>query len=91
MRPIEPESVFGQGKANKQYCRFRHFGKDLITMDFAIFAIAFNLVKMHNKRKSMPKNSRKSPALLKITLIVVIFTRNHKNYYDNTINLRLVA
>jgi hypothetical protein len=25
-RPIEPEAVFGQSKANKQYNRFRHFG-----------------------------------------------------------------
>jgi hypothetical protein len=91
MRPIEPESVFGQGKSNKQYCRFRHFGKDLITMDFAIFAIAFNLGKMYNKGKITPKNSLKSPDLLKITLPVVIFTRNHKIYHHDTTNLKLAA
>ena len=28
------------------YKRFRHFGKDKVTMDFAFFAIAFNLKKM---------------------------------------------
>ena len=28
------------------YRRFRHFGKDKVTMDFAFFAIAFNLKKM---------------------------------------------
>ena len=29
------------------YRRFRHFGKDKVTMDFAFFAIAFNLKKMN--------------------------------------------
>ena len=45
-RPIEPEAVFGQMKADMHYKRFRHFGKDKILMDFAFFAIAFNLKKM---------------------------------------------
>ena len=45
-RPIEPEAVFGQMKYNKDYHRFRHFGKDKIAIDFAIFAIAFNLLKL---------------------------------------------
>ena len=34
-RPIEPEAVFGQMKNNMHYKRFRHFGKDKVTMDFA--------------------------------------------------------
>ena len=46
-RPIEPEAVFGQTKSNKHYNRFRHFDKDKVMMDFAIFAIAFNLGKMY--------------------------------------------
>ena len=45
-RPIEPEAVFGQMKYNMHYRRFRHFGKDKVTMDFAFFAIAFNIKKM---------------------------------------------
>ena len=45
-RPIEPEAVFGQMKYNMGYKRFRHFGKDKITMDFAFFATAFNIKKM---------------------------------------------
>lgn len=45
-RCIEPEAVFGQMKCNKAYRRFRHFGKDKVTMDFAFFAIAFNIGKM---------------------------------------------
>ena len=45
-RCIEPEAVFGQMKYNMQYRRFRHFGKDKVTMDFAFFAIAFNIKKL---------------------------------------------
>lgn len=45
-RCIEPEAVFGQMTQNMQYKRFRHFGKDKVTMDFAFFAIAFNIKKM---------------------------------------------
>jgi Transposase DDE domain len=48
-RPIEPEAVFGQTKANKHYNRFRHFDKDKVMMDFAIFAIAFNIGKLYRK------------------------------------------
>ena len=48
-RPVEPEAVFGQMKYNMGYKRFRHFGKDKITMDFAFFAIAFNIKKMAAK------------------------------------------
>ena len=45
-RCIEPEAVFGQIKNNMAYRRFRHFGKDKITMDFSFFAIAFNIKKL---------------------------------------------
>ena len=45
-RPIEPEAVFGQMKYDMHYKRFRHFGKDKVTMDFAFFATAFNIKKM---------------------------------------------
>ena len=45
-RPIEPEAVFGQMKYDMQYKRFRHFGNDKVTMDFAFFATAFNIKKM---------------------------------------------
>ena len=50
-RCIEPEAVFGQMKFDMAYRRFRHFGKDMATMDFAFFAIAFNLKKMIVKMK----------------------------------------
>ncbi len=58
-RPIEPEAVFGQMKYNMQYKRFRHFGKDKVTMDFAFFAIAFNIKKMAAKMRKqgiLPNN-----------------------------------
>ena len=45
-RCIEPEAVFGQMKYNMAYRRFRHVGEDKVTMDFAFFAIAFNIKKM---------------------------------------------
>lgn len=32
-------------KNNMNYKRFRHFGKDKVFMDFAFFAIAFNIKK----------------------------------------------
>ena len=48
-RCIEPEAVFGQMKFDMAYRRFRHFGKDKVTMNFAFFAIAFNLKKMITK------------------------------------------
>lgn len=38
-----PEVVFGQMKNNMHYKRFRHFGKDKVRMDFAFFAMTFNL------------------------------------------------
>ncbi|MDR1552223.1 MAG: IS1182 family transposase [Prevotellaceae bacterium] len=94
-RPIEPESVFGQGKSNKNYFRFRHFGKELITMDFAVFAIAFNIGKLYNKGKITPKNRQKLPVLSEIVVFAVVFYEKYKillqkeNYY--TQNLKLAA
>uniref|UniRef100_UPI0025A9EFE8 transposase n=1 Tax=uncultured Duncaniella sp. TaxID=2768039 RepID=UPI0025A9EFE8 len=57
-RCIEPEAVFGQMKFNMAYRRFRHFGKDKVTMDFAFFAIAFNIKKMCSKIAKQAKNGR---------------------------------
>jgi len=70
-RPIEPESVFGQTKANKQYNRFRHFGLDKVKMDFAIFAVAFNIGKLYNKAQNVTKNQKKSPFFAKNTHIYI--------------------
>ena len=55
-RCIEPEAVFGQMKFNMAYRRFRHFGKDKVAMDFAFFAMAFNLKKMCSKMAKRTKD-----------------------------------
>ena len=60
-RCIEPEAVFGQMKFNMAYRRFRHFGKDKVTMDFAFFAIAFNIKKMCSKIAKQAKNGGNAP------------------------------
>ena len=60
-RCIEPEAVFGQMKFNMAYRRFRHFGKDKVTMDFAFFAIAFNIKKMCSTIARQAKNGGNTP------------------------------
>ena len=62
-RPIEPEAVFGQIKYNMQYKRFRHFGKDKVTMDFAFFAMAFNIRKMAAKMAKGGKSTVIDPLI----------------------------
>ena len=54
-RCIEPEAVFGQMKYDMAYKRFRHVGLDKVNMDFAFFAIAFNLKKMCSKMAKQAK------------------------------------
>lgn len=60
-RCVEPEAVFGQMKFNKAYRRFRHFGKDKVTMDFAFFAIAFDIGKMCSKMAKRAKKGGNTP------------------------------
>lgn len=52
-RCIEPEAVFGQMKTDMNYKRFRHLGKDKVAMDFAFFAIAFNIKKNGSKNSNI--------------------------------------
>lgn len=60
-RCIEPEAVFGQMKFNMAYRRFRHFGKDKVTMDFAFFAIAFNIKKLCSNMVKQGQNWENTP------------------------------
>ncbi len=60
-RCIEPEAVFGQMKFNMAYRRFRHFGIDKVSMDFAFFAIAFNIKKMCSKIRKQTNNGGNTP------------------------------
>jgi transposase len=77
-RPIEPEAVFGQTKSNKQYNRFRHFEQDKVMMDFAIFAIAFNIQKMHRKPQkpqNKPKNTIESAQKTQFCILFLLFVQ----------------
>lgn len=73
-RAIEPEAVFGQMKFNKSYNRYRHAGKDKLEMDFAIFAIAFNILKLHKKATKKRKNAKNSLQNAKMLLFNIIFS-----------------
>ena len=83
-RCIEPEAVFGQTKYNKAYKRFRHFGKDKVNMDFAFFAIAFNIGKMC--RKTNFKELKSVMEVLLATFICFIqvyigYLKPNKSFY----------
>lgn len=76
-RPIEPEAVFGQMKYNMAYRRFRHLGIDKVTMDFAFFAIAFNIKKMCARiAKERTKLSDTSKNGLKALSLEIISVKN---------------
>ena len=48
-------------KYDMAYKRFRHVGIDKVCMDFAFFAIAFNLKKMCSKIAKQTKNGGNTP------------------------------
>ena len=75
-RCIEPEAVFGQMKYHMAYRRFRHVGEDKVTMDFAFFAIAFNIKKMCAK---MRKAGERLITLAKYIFMGLFITRYNGN------------
>ena len=83
-RPIEPEAVFGQMKFNMAYRRFRHFGKDKVTMDFAFFAIAFNIKKWAAKTAKSTRNGGNTPSFLLFCLTVQILTPENRIFWGKT-------
>ena len=83
-RPIEPEAVFGQMKHNMAYRRFRHFGKDKVTMDFAFFAIAFNIKKWAAKTAKCTRNGGNTPSFLLFCLTVQILTTENRIFWKKT-------
>ena len=83
-RPIEPEAVFGQMKFNMAYRRFRHFGKDKVTMDFAFFAIAFNIKKWAAKTAECTRNGGNTPSFLLFCLTVQILTPENRIFWGKT-------
>ena len=83
-RPIEPEAVFGQMKHNMGYKRFRHFGKDKATMDFAFFAIAFNIKKWAAKTAKNTKNGGNTPHFCVFCLTVQFLLPENRIFQKKT-------
>ena len=83
-RPIEPEAVFGQMKNNMHYKRFRHFGKDKVTMDFAFFAIAFNIRKMASKMAKSDRNGGNTPHFCHFAVTVHSLPHENRMCWQNT-------
>ena len=82
-RCIEPEAVFGQMKSNMAYRRFRHFGKDKVTMDFAFFAIAFNIKKMCAKiAKQTGNRGNTPPAGLFLPILQILPHENRISWHN---------
>ena len=82
-RCIEPEAVFGQMKFNMAYRRFRHFGKDKVTMDFAFFAIAFNIKKMCSKIVQQAKNGGNKPHFGLLILMPRFLSPKNRMFENN--------
>ena len=80
-RCIEPEAVFGQMKFNMAYRRFRHFGKDKVTMDFAFLAIAFNIKKLCSKIAKQAKNGGNTPHFDLFELIYRILSTENRIFW----------
>ena len=79
-RCIEPEAVFGQMKYDMAYKRFRHFGMDKVKMDFAFFAIAFNIKKMCSTMARRAINGGNCPKQNPITgIAIILYAKNQKN------------
>lgn len=82
-RCIEPEAVFGQMKFNMAYRRFRHFGKDKVSMDFAFFAIAFNIKKMCSKIAKQAKNGGNTPCFGLSIHISRLLSPDNRIFWEN--------
>ena len=83
-RPVEPEAVFGQMKNNMHYKRFRNFGKDKVTMDFAFFAIAFNIKKMAAKMAKSARNGGNGPHFCHFAVTVHFLPHENRMSWQNT-------
>jgi len=82
-RCVEPEAVFGQMKFNMAYRRFRHFGKDKVSMDFAFFAIAFNIKKLCAKIAKQAKNGGNAPHFGLSAWIVQPSSTDNRIFWQN--------
>lgn len=82
-RCVEPEAVFGQMKYNMAYKRFRHFGLDKVKMDFAFFAIAFNLKKMCSKIAKSAKTGNNGPCFSRFRFIAWTLFSENPIFFEN--------
>ena len=65
------------------YRRFRHFGKDKVTMDFAFFAIAFNIKKMCSKIAKQAKNGGNTPHFSLFMMISPTLPTENRLFWNN--------
>ena len=68
------------------YHRFRHFGKDKVTMDFAFLAIAFNLKKMCSIMARRAKNGGNAPFFGLFLLFYPILLSENRIFWKNCKN-----
>ena len=66
---------------------FNNFGSDKVKMDFAFFAIAFNLKKMCSTMTKLGINGRFCPKQKQITDIAIIFYVKKQRFEGNSQNL----
>ena len=66
---------------------FNNFGIDKVKMDFAFFAIAFNLKKMCSTMTKLGINGRFCPKQKQITDIAIIFYVKKQRFEGNSQNL----
>ena len=71
-------------KNNMHYKRFRHFGKDKVTMDFAFFAIAFNIKKMASKMAKSARNGGNTPHFCHFAVTVRFLLHENRMSKQNT-------
>lgn len=83
-RCVEPEAVFGQMKTDMDYKRFRHLGKDKVEMDFAFFAIAFNIKKMARRIAKHAKNGGNTPENGRNCLVFRLLLSEYRFFGKNT-------
>ena len=88
-RCVEPEAVLGQMKSHMAYRRFRHFGKDKVTMGFSFFAMAFNLKKMVAKMK--PGGFKRHLDCMNFIFHLVVRNVSHPGTFDKQKQIKLAA
>lgn len=91
-RCVEPEPVFSHIRYDGAYLRFRHFGKGKVKMDFALMAIALNLVKLARKISFPGEKPKNQPAKYKlIDSVMIIILKLETQSTKSSFNTKLAA